>query len=258
MRFVFGSMFVTLAILGLSVALQSLVGFGLGMVAVPLLLWQGYSLEQSVFLALSLSLFSSVIAAAQMRDRLPWRTSARAAAFRVVGVVPGLALAQATMQLPTATLKGLIGLVIGVGVVAQARKMVRPNHLMPEGTAPSRRLAPWAFLTSGLLTGWLGMGGPPLVFWQLTGRPRANQSRGFLFGVYLLTIPFQLALMLAVAPAQLTPLFPILLLSAPTCWLVSRSALRWGDRLSGQALSWASLGFLALLALRSMADWGLL
>lgn len=254
----FGPLVITLAILSLSVALQSLVGFGLGMVSIPLLLWQGYSLEQSVFLGLSLSLFSSVIAAAQMKDQLPWRTSARASAFRLVGVVPGLVLARATAQLPTTTLKGLIGLVIGVGVLAQALKMLRPSHLMPEGTAPSRRLAPWAFLTSGVLTGWLGMGGPPLVFWQLTGRPRASQSRGFLFGVYLLTIPFQLALMLAAAPSQLSPLFPILALAAPTCWLVSRTVLRWGNKLSSRTLSWASLVFLALLALRSTADWVLL
>lgn len=253
----FVSWLVTLFILGFSVALQSLVGFGLGMVSIPLLLRQGYPLEQSVFLGLSVSLFSSLVAARQMGDHLPWRTSALAAGYRLVGVLPGLLLARATAGLPASTLKGAIGLVVGVGVVAQLVKMLRPGKAIPEGTPPSQSLAPWAFLTSGVLTGWLGMGGPPLVFWQLTGRPKASESRGFLFGVYLLTIPFQLALMVATSPSPISALFPLLLLAAPLTWGVSTLALRWGERLSGKVLSWASLVFLALLALRSMADWWL-
>lgn len=232
-----------------------MVGFGLGLVSIPLLLMQGYSLPSSVFLGLSVSLFSSLVAAHQMGSQLPWRQSAIASGYRVLGVLPGLWLAHLTSDMSTEALKGMIGLVVGVGVVAQVVKMVRPQNRIPEGTQPSARLAPWAFLSSGLLTGWIGMGGPPLVLWQLTGRANPNQTRGFLFGVYLMTIPFQLALMVVSAPSEMGALFPILFLSAPLTWLTAKMSLRWGERLSSTTLSWASLIFLAVLALRSLADW---
>jgi hypothetical protein len=106
-------------------------------------------------------------------------------------------------------------------------------------------------------TGWLGMGGPPLVFWQLTGRASARETRGFLFGVYLMTLPFQLSVMLLEDPLAMARLFPVLALSLPLSWVVSEKALRLGDRLSVGRLQWASLGFLALLATRSVADWAL-
>lgn len=246
---------ITLAILLLSVALQSLVGFGLGMVSIPLLLCQGLPLSHCVFLGLAVSLCSSLAAWRKMGDDLPWRSSAIASGYRLLGIPPGLLLAHATSAFPPAALKGLIGLVIGLGVVAQAVKMLGGGQPVPEGTAPSARLAPWAFLSSGVLTAWLGMGGSPLVFWQLTGRACARESRGFLFGVYVFTLPLQLALMLCMDPQGIASLFPTLLLSLPLSWIVSELCLDLGDRLSVARLQWASLGFLAFLALRSVGDW---
>lgn len=246
---------ITLAILLLSVALQSLVGFGLGMVSIPLLLCQGLSLSHSVFLGLSVSLFSSLVAWRRMGDDLPWRSSAIASGYRVVGLLPGLALAHLTASFSPAALKATIGLVVGLGVVAQLSKLLGKGKSLPEGTPPSAKLAPYAFLASGLLTGWMGMGGPPLVFWQLTGRASARETRGFLFGVYVFTLPCQLAWMLWSDPAGISSLFPTLLLSLPLSWVVCDKTLEIGDRISSSRLQWLSLGFLALIALRSVADW---
>ena len=248
---------ITAAILLLSVALQSMLGFGLGMVSIPMMLCQGLPLSHAVFLGLAVSLISSVAAGRQMGDDLPWRTSAVASGYRVVGLLPGLAIAHATATWSPAFLKAVIGFVIGLGVVAQAVKMLGRGTPLAEGTPPSARLAPWAFLASGVLTGWLGMGGPPLVFWQLTGRASARETRGFLFGVYLMTLPFQLSLMLWADPDGIASLFPVLLLSLPLSWWLTGRTLTLGDRLSVNKLQWASMGFLACLALRSMADWAM-
>jgi hypothetical protein len=225
------------------------------MVSIPMLLWQGLPLSHSVFLGLSVSLFSSLVAWYRMGDDLPWRSSAVASAYRVVGLVPGLALAQATSFMSDTALKGMIGLVVGLGVIAQGIKMLGGGRTLPEGTPPSARLAPLAFLSSGLFTGWLGMGGPPLVFWQLTGRASARETRGFLFGVYVFTLPCQLALMLWADPHGITTLFPVLLLSLPLTWVVADATLCVGDKMSPGRLQWASLLFMALLAARSTADW---
>lgn len=250
-------MVVTTAILMFSVALQSVLGFGLGMVSIPLLLCQGLPLSHAVFLGLSVSLFSSLVAWRRMGDDLPWRESVTASAYRLLGIIPGLGLAAATAGLSAAALKGLIGAAVGLGVLAQAGKMLGGGRTVAPGTPPSARLAPAAFLCSGLLTGWLGMGGPPLIFWQLSGRADSRHTRGFLFGVYVLTLPVQLALMLWADPEGIASLFPLLLLNAPLTWWVGEKALAVGDRLSVGRLQWASLVFLALLSLRSLVDWAM-
>lgn len=246
---------IIVGILLLSVALQCVVGFGLGLVSIPLLLAQGMPLNHAVFLGLSVSLFSSLVAWRQLGEELPWRRSAVASGYRVLGLFPGLALAQVTAGFSAATLKGLIGLVVALGVVAQAVKLLRTNGSQLPAAPPSTRLAPWAFLSSGVLTGWLGMGGPPLIFWQMTGNPSAREMRGFLFGVYVFTLPCQLAGMLWLDPVGIASLFPLLFLSCALTWQVCEVALRVGDRLSSRRLQWLSLGFLALIALRSLADW---
>lgn len=246
---------ITVAILMLSVALQSIVGFGLGLVSIPLLLCHGLPLNDAVFLGLSVSLFCSLVAWSKLGDILPWRACVVASGYRLLGMLPGLALAHLTLRFSPASLKAVIGLVIGLGVVAQAYKLLGGGKAVPAGTPPSARLAPLAFVSSGVLSGWLGMGGPPLVFWQLTGRTSAKESRAFLFGVYLLTLPCQLALMLWSDPVGVSALFPVLLLCAPLTWWVGRTALVVGDRLSVNRLQWLSLGCLCFLSLRSLADW---
>lgn len=248
---------ITLGILLLSVALQSLVGFGLGMVSIPLLLCQGLSLSHAVFLGLSVSLFSSLVAWRRMGDDLPWRSSAIASGYRVVGLLPGLLLANVTASFSPAALKAVIGAVVGLGVLAQLVKLLGKGKVVAEGTPPSARLAPFAFLASGVLTGWMGMGGPPLVLWQLTGRASARETRGFLFGVYVFTLPCQLAWMFWSDPAGISSLFPTLLLSLPLSWMVCDKTLDIGDRISSSRLQWLSLVFLAMIALRSIADWAL-
>lgn len=242
-------------ILAFAAAVQSVVGFGLGLLAVPLLLYQGIPLTQAVFLVLSVSLLNAAIGSLRLRRELPWRTSGVASFYRVLGILPGLALAHATNQISSTSLKAAIGLTIGLGVLAQALKMRRGASSTQK--TPSKALAPWAFLLSGLLMGWLGMGGPPLVFWLLTGRMTAKETRGFLFGVYLLTIPFQLALMAWSQPALTASLVPVLLVSLPLGILVSKLALSLGDRLSVHRLQWASLSLLTFLAVRSVTDWAL-
>ena len=103
--------------------------------------------------------------------------------------------------------------------------------------------------------GWLGMGGPPLVFWLLTGRQNSRESRAFLFGVFALTIPFQLLLMAYHSPATVQSAAPILIVALPICLWMSSIALKIGDRLNVENLQKLSLVLLSLLALKAFFDW---
>lgn len=243
------------SILLFAVGVQSTVGFGLGMVSIPLLYALGYTLNQSVFLSLCASLLCSLVAWRRMGSKLPWLTSLKASGYRLLGLPFGLGLT--TLPLSVPTLKACIGLLIGLGVLTQGLKLRRPILTADHSTPPSQRLAPWAFLTSGLLTGWLGMGGPPLIFWQLTGRTSTHEMKGFFYGVNILTIPFQLCLMALSQSRQFFDLLPLLSVVLPFSWLVSELILKITHGMKILTLQWASLILLTILAARSLGAWAL-
>lgn len=245
-------------ILSAATAIQSIVGFGLALFAVPLLILAGVPLLPAVFLVLSVSFVSACLGVRRLRADFSLKASGVASVYRAIGVLPGYWLAVYFSKTSPANLKAAIGFAIGLGVVAQVRKMRKregDENTPPDGTEPSKRAAPVAFLGSGVLMGWLGMGGPPLIFWLLTGRQNPKKSRVFLYGVYLLTIPFQLALMALHVPETATVAMPFLLAAIPCCLLVTAVALRVGDKLDVDRLQWFSLVLLTLLALKAFLDW---
>lgn len=246
-------------ILSFATAIQSIVGFGLALFAVPLLLMAGLGLLPSVFLVLSVSCLSSLLGILRLKGDFDLRQCVGATGLRLLGVVPGYFLAVSTSQSSPATLKAALGFAIGLGVLGQCYKMsslkIGARKSIPLSCEPSKSLAPWAFLSSGVFMGWLGMGGPPLVFWLLTGRQDSRKTRAFLFGVFALTIPFQLALMAYHAPETVESAAPILLVALPLCLWVSSVALKVGDRLEVENLQKLSLVMLTLLALKAFFDW---
>lgn len=243
-------------VLSLATAIQSIVGFGLALFAVPLLILAGLPLLPSVFVVLTISFVSALLGLRRLSEDFDLKRSAIASIYRVLGVVPGYGTAIYTAKASPATLKAAIGFAVGLGVIAQARKLTGRTEVDPDlAPEPSKAAAPWAFLGSGYLMGWLGMGGPPLIFWLLSGREDPKKSRSFLYGVYAFTIPFQLALMAYHTTSTATLALPILALAIPTCIVVSMLALRVGDKLDVDRLQWLSLGLLTLLALKALIDW---
>ena len=248
-----------LIILSIATTIQCVVGFGLALFAVPLLILANIPLLQAVFLVLCVSFVTALLGVSRLRANFDLRLSGLASIYRAIGMIPGFGLAVLLSQSSPAHVKASIGFAIGLGVLAQAKKLSvysQPSQRSAEPVEPSRRAAPWAFLSSGLLMGWLGMGGPPLVFWLLTGRQDPKKSRVFLYGVYLLTIPFQIVLMSWHSPSLLATSLPYLAVSVPCCLLVSAVTLRLGDKLDVNRLQWLSLGLLTLLAMKAFLDWG--
>jgi uncharacterized protein len=258
-------------VLSFATAIQSVVGFGIALFAVPLLLLFGIDLIPAIFMVLTVSFFSGALGVRRLRTNLNFRAAAGASLLRAVGVVPGYWAALATSKSSPANMKLAIGFSIGLGVLAQSRKLLvrhrqkaaaKPREEdLDEGQAssdnyePSRKAAPWAFLSSGFLMGWLGMGGPPLIFWLLSGRQNPKKSRSFLYSVYVLTIPFQLLLMTIHNPETFLSTAPVLLVAIPICLLVTTAALKVGDKLDVDRLQWLSLALLTLLTLKAFFDW---
>ena len=242
-------------ILSISAALQSIVGFGLALSGVPLLLAWGVPLISAVFSVMTVSFVCGLFSLYQLKRDVPWSLSGKASAWRLLGIVPGLAIAKTTSRWDPAAIQAVAGTVVGLGVMIQAWKLWKQRGKAPraEGTPPSNTWAPSAFLSSGVLMGWLGMGGPPLILWLMTGRQSAKTSRAFLFGIYVLTIPAQLLITLWGAPEAATSYLPPLLKAIPLTLLITFLGLRWGNKLSTDGLQKLSLLFLGILALKSMA-----
>ena len=242
-------------ILSVASAIQGVVGFGLALFSVPLLVLIGVPLLPAIFLVMVVSCVSALLGVRRLRGDLQPKLAVQASLARVLGVFPGYLAALLTAGSSPANMKAAMGFAIGLGVMAQARKLFGRGPNLPEGTEPNGKLAPYAFLSSGFLTGWLGMGGPPLVFWLLTGRQDARKTRAFLYSVYVLTIPFQLALMTYHCPSTMWRALPILLLALPASLTTTSYFLKWGDRLEVAKLQKLSLGLLTLLSAKAFLDW---
>jgi uncharacterized membrane protein YfcA len=242
-------------ILAAATAIQSVVGFGLALFSVPLLVLVGLPLLPSVFLVLSVSWLSSILGVKRLKGDLQPRLTLQASLYRMVGVIPGYAAALYTVNSSPANLKAAMGFVIGLGVLAQSRKLFGSKSTVAAGTEPNRKLAPYAFASSGFLTGWLGMGGPPLVFWLLTGKQDPKKTRAFLYSIYVLTIPFQLAVMAYHSPETVTMALPIMVLALPASLVVTSYFLKLGDRLDVENLQKLSLGLLTVLSGKAFLDW---
>ena len=242
-------------ILSVASAIQSVVGFGLALFSVPLLVLIGVPLLPAIFLVMSVSCVSALLGVGRLRGDLQPKLAIQATMARVVGILPGYLAALYTANSSPANLKAAMGFAIGLGVIAQSRKMFGNAPDMPQVQEPNMKMAPYAFLSSGFLAGWLGMGGPPVIFWLLSGRQDAKKTRAFLFSIYVLTIPFQLALMAYHCPQTMWRALPILLFALPASLASTSYFLRLGDRLEVAKLQKLSLGLLTLLSAKAFLDW---
>jgi hypothetical protein len=206
-------------------AVQSAVGFGFALVATPLLLWTGMPLPDIVATVAVCSFMQSAMGAIHLRADVPWRLSFTATAVRVVFAAAGLLLLRRLAGLGADPVRFVVGCVLCVVVAVQWACRVQPAR------AVRGIWAVVAFVTSGLLAGMCGMGGPPLVLWSVAHDWSADKTRGFLFAVFALSIPIQIILMyLAFGPGVLRS-SAIALLLTPAVVLGAAVGMPIGNRM---------------------------
>ena len=172
-------MFTVAGILGISSLLQTVVGFGAGLLGIPLLLLAGFSPVQAVAVVTVTSIIQSAIGSWKLRESIRFSNTQRPILIRLlmlpVGSLALWKLGQHNQQL----VKQAIGLVLLLIVLVQWRLRI----------AAATKLHPsweWAaFSTSGFLLGFCGMGGPVLGLWAVAHDWSPKRSRGFMFIVML-------------------------------------------------------------------------
>jgi uncharacterized membrane protein YfcA len=110
-----------------------------------------------------------------------------------------------------------------------------------------------AFLSSGFLVGFCGIGGPPIVMWAMAQEWPPARTRGFLFLVFFSSMFPQLALLAlaygsAIGPAMLTGI-----IGAPIVLAGTFLGLRIGRHFSPRWLRRVSFTILIVMALIEVA-----
>jgi uncharacterized membrane protein YfcA len=144
-------------------------------------------------------------------------------------------------------IKQVVGTLLLVAVVLLIAFRVKPRE---------RLHAVWtfvAFLTSGFLTGFASIGGPPMVLYVNSLNWSASKSRGFLFFCSAALLPLMAALFLWQFGREAGPPAAAALLVMPPVLLGLSAGLRLGHRLDKAVFRRLTYALVAMVAIAAIA-----
>ena len=228
--------------------LQGMIGFGAGLLAIPLLVLAGLPVPQAIGVNVVTSAIQSAWGAYRLRNDLVIGDTWRPILLRLLVLPLGVLTLWWLDELDPQLVKQLLGGMILAIVIVQWVWRVEPrDHLHPGWE--------WlAFPIGGWMLGFCGMGGPPMVLWVMAHRWSNFRSRAFLFFVFFTgTVPHALCLWLIMGNEVLIG-FLLGAVSLPFAWLGTSVGLRLGAQLPKARLRSISYMLLVLIALSAMAQ----
>ncbi len=229
-------------VLLLSSAAQSAIGFGSALFATPILVWMGMELPHAVTLVSTCSMLQSALAAHELRRDIPWRLVGEATAIRLAFVLLGLVFMKAVLRLGADKTRLALGAVLAMATMMQ---LASDRPRLPRLSWGWNALA---FSTSGLMAGFSGMGGPPLVLWAMAHDWSPRRIRGFLFAVFAASTPVQIGLLRLSFDRRIWTFSALGIAAFPLLWLGSRIGMPIGNRLSHRTLTRLAGGVLLLIS----------
>ncbi|MEN6323617.1 MAG: sulfite exporter TauE/SafE family protein [Proteiniphilum sp.] len=234
-------------ILSLASMIQAAVGFAYALFATPLLVWLGIPLHQVIVMVSVGSLLQSVAGVRSLHASIPWKEVGIATALSIVGLIAGLFILRQIISLDSRYILMIVGIALSVLVLVQL--LFKPRQV-DKVRWPYTILA---FLLSGVFSGTIGMGGPPLVLWVMAHDWEPAKIKGFYFASFLLFIPIMIFFM-AVLPGFGSLSKPILFSLAffPLIYAGSLIGLKIGNRLSKRKLYVVTSVFLLLTGISTI------
>jgi len=186
MDFGFGLEFWQLLAIGFifffSCFLQGVIGFGAGAFGIPILYFVGLDLDTAIAAITIASMTQAGVGAWKLKTSIQWRTTLRPGLIRILFIIPGVLTLQALMEhggespeQSKQVIQQTIGLILILIVICKACIKVTPQKELHLGWEL------FAFSISGVMMGFIGMGGPAVAIWVMAQPWNAKQSRGFLF-----------------------------------------------------------------------------
>lgn len=206
-------------ILTLGVTLQAAVGFGLGLFAIPLLVWSGRSLPEAVAILIGAGGLQTAFGTYLVRKHVHWARLVPIAAAMAITLPVGQVLMGMMVGAGHAFVKQAVGGVLLCVLIARALVQPVPREELATG---------WGLLAgglSGLLAGLVGMGGPPVVLYALAHAWDKDRYRAFLWPLFTLTNPLLIACMALQFGGQLWVDYAWGMAMVPCVWLGNRMGL---------------------------------
>ncbi|MEM9110709.1 MAG: sulfite exporter TauE/SafE family protein [Planctomycetota bacterium] len=242
--------FAVFAIL-IAAVVQAGIGFGAGMIILPILVWAGMPIEQVLALMSGAVSAQLTVKLWHYRREIPWRLVLwPVGVARLIGYVPGFLLLWVLAGSSTDVIKQAVGGMILLALVLQAGLRVKPRQRLAQGWA-------WlAGLTGGVTAGAVGMGGPPLVLWVVAHDWPNKRSRLFLWASFWFVMPVQIAVLVLMFDDHVgqLKLTGVGVLTLPIALLGTAAGLWLGHRLPRKHLRWLMIVFLALLGITSLVE----
>lgn len=237
----------TALVLMLASMVQSAVGFGAGVVAIPVLVWLGLPLYVAVPLLLCATVIQIAWGCYRLRHELDWVGTLPFNSLRVLTLPVGVWLMGVLVEIGQSRVKQVVGVVLLAVLIVRSALRVQPRASVHAG---------WTVLAgaaSGLLGGLVGMGGTPMVLWVTAHDWPNDRSRAFLWLTMVQLYPITLALLTWRFGTDVLWAALIGLLYAPAALLGTWLGMHMGGLMSGRQLRVTMMVLLLLIALNSLA-----
>ncbi len=235
--------------LGLAYGMQSLIGFGGGLLGLPVLLELGYSLPQSIQISAVGSLFQSLYCSYSLRSHIDWQAVRVPMVSRLVCLCLGVYVLTFVADFDQALLKQWVG--VAILVFTLFTYFIKP---IPKERVPTE-YGVLAGTLSGFLTGIVGMGGPPLVFWVLSHKWGSNVMKVTMFAICIPSSIFQIILNILVFKSEVISVGISALLSTPIQILGITIGLKLSKKINQNQLRKMMLCVLILIGLKAVLRW---
>ena len=233
-------------ILFLSSTIQSIIGFAFNLLAVPLLIWAGFSLAQAVAVTSIPILVQVSVATWKLRDHVVWREVLPASVIRYLTLPIGISLLYWINRLDPTHVKQLVGVMLLLILASQRWIRIRPKERLPLF---------WdllAFSASGIMLGMIAMGGPPVVLWLMAHDWSALRTRAFMAALFFTAAPVQVLLLYWKLGDAVASSFVVGFAMTPLVLAGSLLGIRLGNRLDRDRLRRFILFFLLLTGVVSL------
>jgi len=169
--------------------LQSAVGFGFTLFALPLMLLTGVSLPMAVSVSLTASMVQRVVAVHKLRRAVAWREIGWMIAIAIACLPVGIWLLMLLNEQEIALARQVIGALILGCIALRLALRVKPREVVAKGWGSIVAVA------AGVLTGLANIGGPPVVLWIHSHRWSNAKCRVTALALSLPLSPAQAALL---------------------------------------------------------------
>ena len=236
-----------LLILFAGAMLQSAIGFAAGVFGIPLLLLVGLSLPEAVGISQLHSVVHCSVGVYTLRQDIKFCDTVLPLVMRLAMLPLGLSAMWYAGAIDQNLVKQIVGCILLVILAILWCLRVQPRDAVP---------TVWtvvAFIVSGFIGGFCGMGGVFMALWVMAHDWSTRRSRGFLMFLFLATLLPQAVAMLIVFP-KVAGAYQFGLAALPVALAGIWLGMAVGNRLPREALRRLVHGVLLLIAVWSIVN----